>query len=114
MRSKTVLWQLEEIPILLQYLYMSEDHNIVINNGLTDMQIRIDDNMDVWCKNLSFPHVPELRYSDHLSPEGCLDTIWILRQMPAVEFPERFTSRWEEIKEITLANMALNKDWNKT
>lgn len=110
MRSKTVLWQLEEIPILLQYLYMSEAHNVVVNNGLTDMRIRMDENLDAWCHNMSFPQVPELRWNEHLTPEGCLDIIWMLQQTPAVEFPERFASRWDEIREITLANLALNRD----
>lgn len=111
MRSKTVLFQLEEIPILLQYLYMHEDHNIVINNGLTNLRIRLDDNLDVWCQNLTFPQIPEMKWNENLCPEGCLDVIWMLRQVPATEFPERFANRWEEIKEITFANLALNKEW---
>ena len=113
MRSKAILFQLDDIPILLQYLYMNEDHHVVINNGLTDMRIRIDDNMDVWGKNLSFPQIPEMRWNEHLCPEGCLDVIYMLQHAPATDFPERFQSRWDEIKEITLANLALNKEWKK-
>lgn len=92
---------------------MNENHNVIVNNGLADMRIRLDEKLDAWCQNLSFPHLPEIRYNDHLAPEGCLDIIWMLQQVPAVEFPDRFQNRWEEIKTITMGNLALNIDWQK-
>ena len=111
MRRKDVLFKLEDISILLQYLYMSEAHSVVINNGLTDLRIRLDENLNAWCQNLTFPDTPELRFDTELSPEGCVDIIWELSQHPAVEFPDRFDNRWDEIKELTRANMSLNIGW---
>ena len=40
MRTKDELFLLGDIGIMLQYLYMSENHRITFNNGITDLQIR--------------------------------------------------------------------------
>lgn len=59
MRTKDELFMLGEVSTLLQYLFMSEKHTITFNNGLTDLQIRMDENFNIWCRNLQFSDIPE-------------------------------------------------------
>lgn len=109
MRTKDNLFLLEEIPILLQYLYMDEKHNVTFNNGLTDLQIRMDEDFNIWCRNLQFPDIPESDFSEQMTTLYMLGIIQILQNTPPVEFKNAFANRWKEIKQITLANLALNR-----
>lgn len=101
--------ELEEIPILLQYLYMSEDHYITVYNKVTDLEIRMTDGCYFKAKNLSFPDVPELDYTDMMSVMCMLGIIDQLKKVPPVEYKNEFKSRWEEIEMITTTNVAQNK-----
>lgn len=98
MRTKNVLIDdFEDIKIFYQYLYLDPDHRITFSNGLIDLIIRMDDNLNILVKNKKFPDVPEIN-------------IDLLKEEPAIEYPRsRFENRWEEIKEITTANLSLNK-----
>lgn len=109
MRTKDNLFLLKEISILLQYLYMNEKHTVTFNNGLTDLQIRMDENFNVWCKNVQFPDIPESNFNGQMTTLYMLGVIQILQNVPPVEFENSFKNRWEEIKQITLANLALNR-----
>lgn len=40
MRTTDVLFDMEEIPILYQYLYMDENHYITVDNGITQPEVR--------------------------------------------------------------------------
>ena len=58
MRTKDELFMLGEVSTLLQYLFMSEKHTIIFNNGLTDLQIRMDAIFGVGiCNFLIFPNL---------------------------------------------------------
>ena len=109
MRTTEILFALEEIPILYQYLYMDENHCITIDNGVTTLEIRMTKNCFFYAKNLRFPDVPELNYTDMMTIPNMLGIIDQLKHVPAVEFPTCFTNRWEEIKTITDTNVAQNK-----
>lgn len=110
MRTKDNLFLLEEVPILLQYLYMDEKHTVTFNNGLTDLQIKMDENFNIWCKNLQFPDIPESNFNEQMTTIYILRVIEILQNTPPVEFENSFKNRWEEIKHITLANLTLNRN----
>ena len=110
MRTKDTLMAFEDIPLLYQYLYMNEEHSITFNNGITDLKIRMTDNLSVMCKNLRFPDLPELDWTENLTPNNCLGIIEYLKTIPAEEFKESFGNRWEEIKTVTLHNLALNRN----
>jgi hypothetical protein len=101
MRTVDILFELEEIPTLLQYLYMSKDHYITVNNKVTNLEIRMTDGCYFKAKNLSFPDVPELDYTDMMTIPNMLGIIDQLKHVHPVEFPNAFKSRWEEIKTIT-------------
>ena len=92
MRTKDELFMLGEVSTLLQYLFMSEKHTITFNNGLTDLQIRMESN-----------------FNEQMTTLYMLGVIQILQNTPPVEFKNAFANRWEEIKQITLANLALNR-----
>ncbi len=109
MRTVDTLFDLEEIPILWQYLYMSEDHYITIDNGVTKLEIRMTENCYFHAKNLSFPNLPDMSYTDMMTIPNMLGIIDQLKTVPPVEFPNEFKSRWEEIKAITNTNVAQNK-----
>ena len=109
MRSIETLFDLEEIPILLQYLYMSEYHYITIDNGVTQLEIRMTEGCYFKAKNLKFPDLPDLSYTDMMTIPNMLGIIDQLKHVPAVEFPTCFDNRWEELRTIVLTNVAQNK-----
>jgi hypothetical protein len=109
MRTTDTLFDLEEIPILLQYLYMDAGHRVVVDNGVTKLELRMTDDCYVLAKNLNLPVVPELDYTEMLNVPNMLGIIDQLKMVPAVEYPTCFANRWEEIKTITNTNVAQNK-----
>lgn len=109
MRTVDTLFDLEEIPILWQYLYMNEDHYITIDNGVTKLEIRMTENCYFHAKNLSFPNLPDMAYTDMMTIPNVLGIIDQLKHVPPVEFKNEFKSRWEEIKTITITNVGQNK-----
>ena len=109
MRTKDSLFALNDVTILLQYLYMDENHTVTFHNGLTDLQIRMDERYCILCRNLSFPDLPETDFSAQMTPAYVLGIIDVLKKTAPVEFPDDFANRWEEIKTITQTNLALNR-----
>lgn len=109
MRDVTTLFDLEDITILYQYLYMSEDHFITVDNRVTKLEIRMRDNGSFHAKNLNFPDLPDLEYTDMMVIPNMLGIIDQLKNVPPVEFKNEFRSRWEELRAITLANVSQNK-----
>lgn len=109
MRTTETLFDLEEIHILWQYLYMCEDHYVTVDNGITKLEIRMTDNCYFKAKNLRFPDLPDLNYTDMMTIPNMLGIIDQLKHVPAVEFPTCFSNRWEELRTIALTNVAQNK-----
>lgn len=108
MRDIPTLLALEEIHILWQYLYMDEKHYITVDNGLAKLEIRMRENCTFHAKNLNFPDLPDLDYTDMMVIPNMLGIISQLKEVPPVEY-KQFSSRWEELRIITLTNMAQNK-----
>ena len=108
MRSKVVLKDFDDILVLYQYLYMNPENRVVINNGMTNLEIRLDEDLRFYCKNRSFPHLPDMFYSEQMTLSVCLGVIDYLKEQKPKQFPGSFTSEWDEIKNITMSNMALN------
>ena len=108
MRDVNTLLDLEEITILWQYLYMNPEHYITVDNGVTKLEIRMRDNCSFHAKNLNFPDLPDLEYTDMMVIPNMLGIIDQLKSVPPVEFKD-FTSRWEELRTITLTNVVQNK-----
>lgn len=108
MRTVDTLLAMEEIAILWQYLYMNEEHFITVDNGMAKLEIRMRENGSFHAKNLNFPDLPDLDYTDMMVLPNMLGIIDQLKNVPPVEF-KYFKSRWEELRTITLANVAQNK-----
>lgn len=108
MRTVSTLLDLEEIPILWQYLYMNEDHYITVDNGVAKLEIRMRENCSFHAKNLNFPDLPDLEYTDMMIIPNMLGIIDQLKNVPPIEFKD-FASRWDEIRTITLANVVQNR-----
>ena len=108
MRTFNTLLDLEEIPILWQYLYMNEDHYVIVDNGVTKLEIRMRENCSFHAKNLNFPDLPDLEYTDMMIIPNMLGIIDQLKNIPPIEFKD-FASRWDEIRTITLANVVQNR-----
>lgn len=109
MRTTDTLFELEEIPTLWQYLYMDENNCITVDNGITKLEIRMTDSCYFTAKNLRFPDLPALSYTDMMTIPNMLGIIDQLKNTPPEEFKNEFKSRWEEIKTITIANVGQNK-----
>ena len=108
MRDVPTLLELEEIPILWQYLYMDEEHYITVDNGIAKLEIRMRENCTFHAKNLNFPDLPDLDYTDMMVIPNMLGIISQLKEVPPVEFTQ-FSSRWEELRTVTLVNVDKNK-----
>jgi len=102
-----MLKELEDILVLYQYLYMNPENNIVIYNGIAGLEIRLDENLRFYCKNLNFPHLPNMDYSNQMTLSCCLGAIDYLKEQSPKLFPN-FESEWDEIRNMTLATMAMN------
>lgn len=108
MRTKDVLVNgFEDIKVLLQYLYMNKNNTITVSNNIALLEFSLTDNMTLMCKNTAFPELPatprEIILEEML---GCIEQ---LKEMAAEEFPDSFSSRWEEIKAITKGTLAINR-----
>lgn len=111
MRTNDILLDgFEDIKVLMQYLYMSEDNSILIHNCINvPLKIRMDENCQFKCQNMNFPELPESNWAEEMTVPVMLDIIEKLKEEPAVEFKERFKNRWEELKNVTKINVSLNE-----
>ena len=105
MRTKEVLVTgFEEVKILMQYLYMNEEHKIKIPNNLTTLCISMNEEMETinYDSHLGFKHKRPMELSEQFS---CVE---LLKEQPSDYEHGQFQNKWEEIKAITLMNVALN------
>ena len=51
MRDIPTLLELEEIPVLWQYLYMDEENFITVDNGMAKLEIRMRESCTFHAKN---------------------------------------------------------------
>lgn len=108
MRTREVLVEgFEEVKTLMQYLYMDEENSIIITNDITQFKITLDEALDARWTNLSFPH---LGYTYHpMRLNEWLACVEQLKEQPSDCGYGNFSNKWEEIKTITLMQVALNK-----
>ena len=109
MRTKDVLFNdFNDIIVLYRYLYMSADHFIDVQTPRTTLRITLTENLNFKCKNLRFPDLPEMSYNDTMTLNQTLGIIDQLKHRPGELHFNETNSRWDEIKEITQANLGLN------
>lgn len=107
MRTREVLVNgLGDIKTLLQYLYMNEEHNITVSNGITNLNIKLSENLEALQMNLSFPH---LGYTCRpMRIEEWLACVEQLKEQPSDCDYGDFKNKWDEIKTITSVQVSLN------
>ena len=110
MRTNTILLDsFEDIKILQQFLYMSDEHTITVKNNFdVDIIIRLDDNLHYYSKNTQFPDVPEMDVSQTMTIPTILSLIEQLKQQP-IQILKTKENRWEEIKALCRTNVAHNE-----
>lgn len=94
MRTKTNLNKLDDLKILYEFLYIDENNSIIYNNGLTDLEIKMDENFNLKAKNLSTGI--EIFFNQQMDISSTLEIIDILKETSA-QISE-FENRWEEIR----------------
>ena len=99
-QDKNTLYNIENYSILMQALALGE--RIRVNVGRGDIEIFMGEDLELYAKNLSFPSLPDMLYSEELTlPIVILGIVPKLQKQEPEEF-KNFANRWEEIK--TLVN----------
>jgi len=109
MRTKDVMHELEDITILLQWLYQDDDHEVRIENSVGFMRFKMDEDLNIMRFNENFPEIGwgycELTVRELFSIKRQLE-----ETTGDIMFPNKFKNKWEEIKRMTLSSLWLNKD----
>lgn len=107
MRNKDNLKLMEEITILNQFLYMDENNYIEFRNGDFIRVLKINDNLDYIASIKNSSLIP-LKVNSDMNIRVLGDIIEQLKEQKSFMKDTNFKSRWEEIKEITKANLYMN------
>lgn len=84
--TKTLFDTFEDIKTLCQYLYMSEDHEILIHNMINvPLRIYMNDDLEIVCQNMNFPELEPMHLSD-ATPSKLHDIVCCLKEEPALNF----------------------------
>ena len=109
-RNKGGLRDIDDIAILLKYLYMDEKAYVIVENSI-GLHVKIMMNEHLGLAKILLDGVVknQLITENDMTPAVLSAVVSQLKEQPAEQFPETFKNRWEEIKNITLSNVALNK-----
>lgn len=106
-QDKDTLYSIENYSILMQALALGE--RIKVNVGRGDIEIFMGEDLEVYAKNLSFPSLPDMLYSEELTlPIVILGIVPKLQKQEPEEF-KNFANRWEEIKTLVNDTVGHNK-----
>lgn len=109
-RNDVLIDKMEEIKILLQWLYMSEDNKIEIKGKFANTLVWMNENLEFKAQNLMFKDLPEINFTEDMTVPFMAGLIESLKKENAATFPNKFSSRWEEIKELALTNLWPNTE----
>ena len=117
MRNIDVLLNdLPEVLTLCQYLYMKQENCVEVPGMVPETWFRYSMNEDLdiieqFKPNLGNGH--EKWMPQHVDSEMTIhklrDVVENLKELPAMEFPDCFSSRWEEIERIALDTVGINR-----
>lgn len=106
-QDKDTLYNIENYSILMQALALGE--RIRVNVGRGDIEIFMGENLELYAKNLAFPSLPDMLYSEELTlPIVVLEVVPKLQKQEPEEF-KNFANRWEEIKTLVNDTVGHNK-----
>lgn len=66
------------------------------------------ENLEFRARNLMFENLPEMNFTETMTVPFMAGLIENLKKENAINFPNKFSSRWEEIKELALTNLWQN------
>lgn len=112
-RNDVLIEKLEEIKILLQWFYMSENNKIEIKGKFANTLVWMDENLEFKARNLMFGDLPEMDFTTAMTVPFMAGLIENLKKESAVTFPNKFSSRWQEIRELALTNLWPNTENRK-
>lgn len=104
--------ELTDISIFYQYLALGK--TITFNNGIADLELKMDLEspfLPIYSKNLNYPDLKPLGYDDMLYLGNILGIIDYLKKQPSTINPKT-DSLWDEIKFNVTSTKLLNK-YNK-
>lgn len=113
MRTRDMLKDIDDVALLMKYLYMDESNRIVVKNRIgVPLEISMNEDGYTMQKNLNFPEIPA-HQEDYQVPVwlGIIDQ---LKEQPKQELKdvktgERIRNRWDEIKCITQVQLSMNR-----
>ena len=112
-RNDILIDKMEEIKILLQWFYMSEDNKIEIKGKFSNTLVWMNENLEFKAQNLMFEDLPEMDFTSTMTVPFMAGLIENFKKENAVTFPNKFSSRWKEIKELALTNLWPNAENRK-
>lgn len=111
MRDRDTLHALEEVALLMQYLYMEEGNSVEVKNSIgTPLAVTMTEDLEVMVDNLNFPDTPAVR--DEVSVSSWLGMVEQLKEAGPKETADYNTpmkTRWDEIVNFTQAARYLNR-----
>lgn len=110
-RTKQMLTEgFDAMMSVYRYLYLDENNKITFLNTIdVPLELSMTDDGHVLCRNMNYPEYPPTDYTEHMTVSFMLDLKEQLMEIPAVEFPKSFQSRWEEIHALQAADTAQNR-----
>lgn len=112
-RNDILIDKIEEIKILLQWFYMSEDNKVEVKGKFANTLVWMNENLEFKARNLMFEDLPEMDFTSTMTVPFMAGLIENLKKENAVTFPNKFSSRWEEIRELALTNLWPNAENKK-
>lgn len=106
-QDKDTLYSIGDYSILMQALALGE--RIRVNVGRGDIEIFMGEDLELYAKNLAFPSLPDMLYSEELTlPIVILGIVPKPQKQEPEEF-KNFANRWEEIKILVNDTVGHNK-----
>lgn len=115
MRTINGLDCIEEISILMKYLYLTEDNTITITNTLgISTEIKMNEDLTISGRAINgiIPNQVRSCTSDFTIPY-MKDVVGYLKEQKPEVFPNVFKNRWEEIRKLTETNLGFNEIYRR-
>lgn len=109
-RNDILIDKMEEIKILLQWFYMSENNKVEVKGKFANTLVWMNESLEFKAQNLMFEDLPEMDFTSTMTVPFMAGLIENLKKENAATFPNKFSSRWEEIKELALTNLWPNAE----
>ena len=109
MRVKTVLKEMDEVAILYKFLYSDENNKIKFSNGLAELEVTMDKDLNFMCRNMNFPDMKAINHNSVMDLAYCAAVIKKLKETPPLDLKtDDIKNQWDEIRFRTAAMETLS------